>query len=76
MTLKRNIGKIDKWIRIVSGIALVAAGYYFQSWLLGIAGVIIFGTGIIDWCLIYKLLGVSTCKTETPKEETNREDTA
>jgi vacuolar-type H+-ATPase subunit I/STV1 len=68
MEIKQNIGKTDKWIRIISGIVLVGIGYYLQSWLLGIVGLIIFITGIIDWCLIYRLFGISTCKIEAQKE--------
>lgn len=71
MSFKHNIGKIDKWVRILSGIALVGIGYYLQSWLWGIVGIIIFATGIIDWCLVYKIFGVSTCKIKENEEKTH-----
>ena len=64
MSLKHNIGKTDKWIRVIAGIAIMGVGYYLMSWVWGIVGVIIFATGIIDWCLFYRIFGISTCKTK------------
>ncbi|MFW2440362.1 MAG: YgaP-like transmembrane domain, partial [Arenicellales bacterium] len=30
--MKKNVGGIDKKIRIIAGVAAIAAGLYFQSW--------------------------------------------
>lgn len=62
--MKTNIGKTDRIIRIVIGLALIEAGFYFDFWPI-VAGLIGLGfviTGIIGFCIFYKLFGISTCK--------------
>ena len=60
--MKKNVGGIDKIIRIVLGLALFILGYYYQSILLGVISIIILLTGIIGWCGIYKIFKISTYK--------------
>ncbi len=69
MLIKYNIGKTDKWIRIILGIILVAISYCLKSWLLSVVGIIIFSTGITNWCLFYKIFGISTCKIKKVDED-------
>lgn len=57
--MKCNIGKTDRRVRIVAGMALLAAGCYFQSWW-GLVGLVPLLTGIIRWCPAYIPLGIST----------------
>ncbi len=59
--MKKNIGGVDRGIRIISGLAVMGAGVYFQSWW-GAIGVVLIGTALIRWCPPYALLGISTCK--------------
>ncbi len=61
--MKKNIGQIDRLLRIVVGSLLlyfaVAAG---QPW--GFIGIIPFITGTIGWCPLYRLMGMTTtCKS-------------
>ena len=56
-----NVGKTDRMIRIVAGVAIVAAGFYYQSWW-GAVGLIPIATGVLRWCPPYNLLGISTVK--------------
>lgn len=63
MTMKANVGKADKVIRIVLGVAIIAAGIYFKSWW-GVIGIIPILTAAISWCPLYTPLGIKTCKTE------------
>lgn len=63
--MKKNIGATDKWIRIVAGIVLLALIFVIKSdwrWL-GLIGVILLGTAFLNFCPIYKLLGISTNKS-------------
>ncbi len=55
-----NIGKIDRIIRIVIGVALLLLAFQLQNILLGIVGLIVLVTGVIKFCLLYKLLGINT----------------
>ena len=59
--MKLNVGSIDKVIRLVAGVALLAAGYYYQSWW-GLIGLVPIGTALINWCPAYALLGLSSRK--------------
>jgi len=55
-----NVGKVDKTLRIILGIAVLGAGFYFESWW-GAVGAIPLLTGSIGWCPIYAPFGLSTC---------------
>jgi len=62
-----NEGEWDRAVRMVSGIALVSAGWAgLVSGALGIAlvavGVVALATGIVGWCPAYTAFGVSTRK--------------
>ena len=59
--MKSNVGKTDKVIRIVIGLLIGAAGYYYKSWW-GIAGIVPVLTALIGWCPLYLPLGIRTCK--------------
>jgi hypothetical protein len=60
-----NIGGIDRILRIVVGLALIAAalGYlgpnYTSVW--GWIGVVPLLTALVGWCPAYTLFGTSTC---------------
>jgi len=64
MPIKHNVGETDRWVRIVLGGVLTITGYIVISWLWSIVGFMIFITGIIKWCPIYKTFKMSTCNTE------------
>lgn len=56
-----NIGKTDRMIRLIAGVAIIAAGFYYQSWW-GAIGIVPLLTGTLRWCPPYQLLGISTDK--------------
>jgi len=57
----KNVGNIDRIIRIIVGLALIGAGYFYQTWW-GAVGAIPLLTAIIGWCPPYAVLGINTCK--------------
>ena len=57
--MKMNIGITDKWIRIVAGLAIGAAGIYFKSWW-GLVGLLPLATAFINSCPLYLPFGIST----------------
>ena len=65
--MKTNIGKIDKAIRIVLGLAIAFAGYYFKSWW-GLVALVPLLTAFVGMCSVYSLLGINTCSTGVPHE--------
>lgn len=58
-----NVGKVDKGLRIVLGLVLIALGFVFNSWW-GAIGIIPLATAALGWCPLYLPLGVSTCARE------------
>jgi hypothetical protein len=56
-----NMGRTDRTIRIVLGLAVIAAGVYYKNWW-GALGVIPLVTSIISWCPMYVPFGLSTCR--------------
>ena len=59
--MKSNVGGIDKWLRIVAGIALIAwaaTGGPVWAWI----GVVPLATGLFNFCPLYRLIGITTCR--------------
>ena len=64
--MKKNVDTTDKWIRIVLGIILLTLIFVIQSdwrWL-GLIGIIPLATGLLNFCPLYTLFGISTFKDE------------
>jgi hypothetical protein len=57
----QNIGTADRVIRIVTGVAIGALGYAFQSWL-GLLALVPLLTAGIGVCPLYLPFGISTLK--------------
>ncbi len=60
--MKKNIGKIDRLIRVIAGLVIVYFAVQAGSWW-GLVGVVLLFTATTEFCLMYKLLGKSTCTT-------------
>ena len=68
--MKKNVGQIDKLIRVLLGVA-IAALYYFTDILSGtwglvvvIVAILLLVTSLINFCPIYRIFGISTCKVK------------
>lgn len=62
--MKANVGGVDKVLRIVLGVALIAwaaTGGPVWAWI----GVVPLLTGVFNFCPLYALLGMSTCKARS-----------
>ncbi|MDF1575025.1 MAG: DUF2892 domain-containing protein [Bacteroidales bacterium] len=62
--MKKNMGLLDRRIRLVLGLLIVAAGIYFKSWW-GIIGVVFLATSLISTCPLYIPFGLSTRKNKS-----------
>lgn len=58
--MKKNVGPIDKIIRIILAIIIAALGYYYQSWW-GLVAIVPFATVFMSFCSLYLIFGISTC---------------
>jgi hypothetical protein len=66
--MKKNVGSIDKILRLIIGLAIIAVGFYYESWW-GAVGLILIFTALTGSCALYILCGVNTCKMkETEKK--------
>jgi len=54
-----NMGRSDRILRGVLGLAILVAGLFFQSWW-GLVGLIPLGTSILGWCPAYVPLKINT----------------
>ena len=59
--MKTNVGGIDKILRIVIGIVLIALAAFGVVGVWGWIGVVPLVTGLLGVCPAYSLLGASTC---------------
>lgn len=59
--MKRNEGTIDRAVRVVAGLTLIALAATGTVGAWGYIGVIPLLTGAIGLCPLYSLLGINTC---------------
>lgn len=59
--MKKNMGLLDRRIRILLGLLIVSAGIYFKTWW-GLVGVVFLATSMISWCPLYVPFRLSTRK--------------
>ena len=83
--MKKNVGRIDRAVRIVLGASLAIVGVLGYAGLVGLAflgigqalagvvialvGVVLLATGATGVCLVYGLLGVDTREHEVVPED-------
>ena len=60
--MKANVGGIDKVARIVAGAVLIGCGLVGIGSPWTFIGVVPLLTGLLGWCPMYPILGISTCK--------------
>lgn len=61
--MKANVGSVDRVLRIVVGIALLALFVLAEGTLkyVGLIGIVPLATGLFRFCPLYTILGVNTC---------------
>lgn len=59
--MKKNVGSIDRILRVVIGLALVVMAATGTITVWGYIGVIPLVTGLIGTCPLYSLMGLNTC---------------
>lgn len=61
--MKKNVGSIDRVLRLIVGLVIIAIGFIYETWW-GLVGIIPLFTSSVGWCPAYLPFGISTCKTE------------
>jgi hypothetical protein len=67
--MNKNTGNADRAIRVVLGVAAIAAGVVFRSWW-GALGLIPLVTGLVGFCPLYALIRVSTARHQGDRPAT------
>lgn len=62
--MKANIHPIERVVRIVLGLVLVACAFVGPANLWFLLGLVPLATGLLGWCPPYAMLGISTCKVK------------
>lgn len=60
-----NVGTIDRAIRILAGLALIAWVAFFNGPVWAWIGVLPLATGLFKFCPAYSLLGINSCGMKT-----------
>jgi len=58
----KNVGGIDKVMRIVVGLALVSLVFVGPKTAWGWIGMVPLLTGLFNFCPLYSVIGLNTCK--------------
>jgi hypothetical protein len=56
-----NEGTLDRTIRIVLGLGIISLAFVGPQSPLGYVGLVPLLTGLVGFCPLYRLLGLSTC---------------
>ena len=56
----KNVGTVDRILRIVAGLVLIALVFIGPQTPWGWVGLVPLGTALIGWCPAYRLLGMNT----------------
>jgi len=60
--MKNNVASVERVIRVLVGIALLAIVFVGPQTWWGLIGIIPLVTGLVGNCPLYSILGVSTCR--------------
>jgi hypothetical protein len=56
-----NEGTLDRTIRVLAGLAILSLAFVGPKTPLGFIGAVPLVTGLIGFCPLYRVLGISTC---------------
>lgn len=62
--MSANVGGIDRTLRILVGIALIAMVFIGPKTMWGLIGIVPLATGFFKFCPLYPMLGISTCSNK------------
>jgi hypothetical protein len=61
--MDKNVGGVDKVVRVVVGLALIAMVFVGPQTPWGWIGIVPLATAAMSSCPLYSLLGIKTCRT-------------
>lgn len=67
MILKKNVGYLDSVLRVILGVIIVTAGFYYNTYW-GLLGLILVISGAVSYCPVYRILGMETTLPNIERE--------
>lgn len=65
--MKKNIGNLDRYLRLGLGVFAIILAIYFKNIFIAIIGIFAIFEALYGWCVLYKLLGRNTCPVKRKK---------
>lgn len=62
MALAKNMGSIDRLARLIIGALLIVLAVTGTIGVWGWVGIILVATAFLNFCPIYRIIGIKTCK--------------
>lgn len=62
--MTRNEGSLDRFVRVMLGLVLLALVFVGPKTWVGYIGVVPLVTGLVGFCPLYRLVGIRTCPAE------------
>jgi hypothetical protein len=66
--MEQNIHHVERVLRVFIGLFLMSLAFWGPTSLWFLLGIIPLSTGLIGWCPLYTMLGISTRKINLPKK--------
>jgi len=66
--MDKNVGSVDRLLRVVVGIALIAMVFVGPQTPWGWIGIVPLVTAGLSWCPLYTALGIQTCAVQPVKQ--------
>ena len=63
--MTKNVGGIDRTVRILAGLLLIALAATGTVGWWGWLGIVLLATGLIGWCPPYSMFGINTCSVRS-----------
>ncbi|PWI57586.1 YgaP family membrane protein [Sulfoacidibacillus thermotolerans] len=67
--MKRNVGGVDRTIRVILGLAILSLLFILHgsTRFIGLIGLVPLLTAFVGFCPLYTLLGIKTCRVSSHK---------
>jgi hypothetical protein len=65
--MKKNMGSLDRTLRIIAGLVLILLVFVGPQTPWGWLGLILIGTSLVSWCPLYIPFKISTIKKNKPE---------
>lgn len=69
MNMERNVGDIERVVRVVAGLGILSLVFVGPQSLWGLIGILPILTGLTGWCPPYSLLGINTCRVRPDSKQ-------